>query len=122
MNEENIKKMIEWVESSSCFIQGQIPDYIEQLLKSRLISTWFNLGILSIAFIVCLILWSWCLWKQSTYLKSYDVPCPIVMGCFMPIAIVVPLFIGVISEIHDLINIYIAPKVYILNHLRDLLK
>jgi hypothetical protein len=121
MNNENIKKMIEWVESSSEFIKGQIPDYIEQLLQYRLINTWLNIGVLSIGLIICLILCVFCIWKQSTYEKSYDVPTLMVIGCFIPLALVGPFSIGLISEIHILINIYIAPKVYILNHLRSLI-
>lgn len=122
MNDENIKKMIEWVESSSSFIQGQIPDYIEQLLRYKMISTWLNVGILLIALIVSLSLWIFCLCKSSNYEKSYIISTPLALGCFMPAVIGFALFMGMISEIHDLIRLYIAPKVYVLNHLTSLLK
>ena len=122
MDNENIKKMIEWVESSSTFIKGQVPDYIEQLLQSSLISTWLNVGFLSIGCITFLILWTWCIWKQSTYEKSYDVPTVVVLGCFIAAGLIIALIAGLISEIHILISIYFSPKVYILNHLTSLLR
>jgi uncharacterized membrane protein len=122
MNDENIKKMIEWVESSSSFIQGQIPDYIEQLLRYKMISTWVNIGILSVLVIVCSSLCIWCVWKGSTYEKSYDIPALIFVGSFIPGMFSLITAIGLISEIQDLIRLYIAPKVYVLNHLTGLIK
>lgn len=35
MNDENIKKMIEWVENSSSFIQGEIPDLIKLYIAPK---------------------------------------------------------------------------------------
>lgn len=122
MNEENIKKMIDWVENSSSFIQGEIPDYINQLLRYTTICAWFNIGILSILIVISTSMWIWCLYKHSTYDQGWNVPTPIVMGCFFPGIAIALMGIGVISEIHDLIKLYIAPKVYILKHLTSLLK
>ena len=122
MNDDNIKKMIEWVESSSSFIQGQIPDYIEQLLKYKMICTWTNVTILSILIIGCLSLCIWCLWKGSTYEKNYDIPCLIVIGTYLSGTIMMITTIGLVTEIQFLMQLYIAPKVYILNHLTSLLK
>ena len=123
LTQETIQKIITWIESSADFVKGQWPDFVEQYMRAALIRTWLNTSVLLIAIFVSTIIMLYCvnfIWKFEG--KSYDIPMHAQVGAFVPIIVILSAFGGLLQEIHTLINIYIAPKVYILYHLKDFIK
>ena len=121
MRKELIKKLIEWVESSQSFLKGEIPDYINELIASELIKTWMNVSLITLGIIFLSGMGFLAFNKSNTYEKSYE--CPSIYFLVIWGALIFVIFFcgGLISEIHTLINIYVSPRVFVLNHLKNLL-
>lgn len=120
--QQMIKKLIEWVECSATFVKGQLPDYIEQYMRAATIKSWTDIILCSISILFLISIMLFCWYKNSQYEKSYDSPFGYMFGSFMPLVLIVPCMATMIYEIHNLINIYVSPKVYILSHLNSLIK
>ncbi len=119
--EEVVKKLIVWIESSADFVKGELPDFIEQFMLAAKFKVWFDLTFLCIAFILLACIGLYCAMRIINSNERIE-SLPLMMGSFIPIVLFFPLVGGFIAEIHNLINIYLAPKVYILSNLKDFLK
>jgi hypothetical protein len=115
-------KLIEWIESSKDFISGQLPDYVHQFIKYKTIQCYLNITLLSFMTILLTIFWIYSIVKLNTYEKQYDCPSLFVLGTFICPAPIFGLCCVLVGEIHTIIQIHIAPKVYILSHLNDLIR
>lgn len=122
-SQELVKNIIDWVESSSDFVKGQFPDFVDQFIKISLINTWFDVTLFAVVFLL-LIIFAIYIYRKSQ-LKNDDhstwsgfiIMARFMLPCFI--------FISLISLVHsaqNLLTIYVAPKVYILSHLKDFLK
>ncbi len=120
-SQELVKKLIDWIESTSDLVKAQLPDFAQQYLKAMLIQTWMNIIIISIVIITLIVLSFFCIHKQLTSEKTYDNFFVSFFSFFAPFFTLITLM-GLIKEIHTLINIYVAPKPYILFHLKDIIK
>lgn len=122
MNDQIIEKLVEWIKSSSDFVNENLPDYVNQYLRSELIKTWLGIICMSIFIIIMLIICVISIYKYYSYERGSDASCIVVIGCIMPISIIMMMSITLFTNIFNLITIYTAPKVYVLNHLMNYLK
>lgn len=121
--QEMITKIIAWIEASTDFAKEQWPDYISQYMKAETIKTWVNVTGCFLIMILLLILGIYCIWYTWNWQgKSYDIPTVISMGTFMSFILMMIPFGMFIEGIHRLITLYVAPKVYMLQHLKGFLK
>ena len=118
-----IDNLIAWIKASTDFAKEQWPDYVAQFLRAEEIKGWMNVSALVVVMIFCVIFWVGSLYFTWNFTgKSYEIPTFIQMGTFFPILIFLGMLLGLISEVHSLITLYVAPKVYVLEHLRSFLK
>jgi len=118
-SQELIKKIIDWVESSSDFVQCQWPDFISQFMKAATIKAWIDFSILFVVFVAFLLICVLDIYPNSS--KKTDMFdqgfLVFLYSLIIPFALL-PITAGLINEIHNLVNIYVAPKVYILSQLK----
>lgn len=122
LTNETVNKMIEWIESSSSFIKGQMPDYIEQYMKMITFNAWIECIGTGFGFLIFFFFGLFCCYKTYICQREFELPVFISMGSFMCTGISVVLFIIFCVKLQALVSIYIAPKVCLLEHLRHLLK
>ena len=119
---EIVTRLINWIESTADFAREQWPDFIDQFMRAAVIKTWLNI-IGSFVLVVALIaVGIYCSDKCKQYDKSCEIPMIISFGAFMPFLIALTFSANIFLEIHNLIDLYIAPKVYIIKHIKELLK
>lgn len=120
---EIIEKIISWIESTADFAKEQWPDYVSQFMRAQCIKTWINISIFAFFLVVLLSAAAYCIrFKCNWEGKSFEIPTFIEMGTFFPLLLLMPVTVGLINDIHNLVNIYVAPKVYLLHHLKGLIK
>ncbi len=121
--QEIVAKLITWIESTADFAKEQWPDYATQYMCAIAVKGWVNVIGCLVAIVILLIVGIYCIWFSWNWEgKSYEMPSIISLGSIMPFLIFIAPFGICIEETHRLITIYIAPKVYILNHLRGFIK
>ncbi len=121
--EEMILKLIAWIETSAEFAKEQWPDYVAQYLRAECIKGWVNLSCLLMLIFICFGVLVVC-WSFTWHYKgpSYEIPTFIAAGTFFPFFAIIPLLIASVCEINSLITLYVAPKVYVLSHLKGFFK
>ena len=125
MKEELLKqftaRLIHYVDSAEIFLKGNVPDYIEQLLKyetyhqvSTLVAGFATITLLGIALVF--------LYKKLYANQTVDADSEIGFWFF---SIVVSLLCVVwfttkgMSTINTIVKINVAPKVYVVDYLRS---
>jgi len=120
--QEMINKLIEWVEGTRSFVAAQAPDYIQQYLKALLVSRWIDFIGYFALIIFSSIFAAICIRKSTACEKIHECPFVFFFGSFLcPFGILIGL-VGCIDYAKKIADIYIAPKVIVLLHLKDLLK
>lgn len=119
--QEMIIKLIAWVEGAQQFVIGQAPDYIQQYLKMTMYQCWIDTISAFLLFIFCIIMSVWSIRTVNAYEENWKAPFLAQWISWMaPISCIgtIAFFVG---ELKKLVSISIAPKVYILQHLKELL-
>lgn len=118
--QEIAQKIIAWIESSTDIVKSQWPDFVDQYMRACLINTWISVFaaiMLAVIFIPLAFYAVNCCCKNGIlenpihYILSFVSPIISLLAC-----------VGLYSEIKNLVTIYIAPKVYILSHLKDFIR
>jgi len=120
--QEIVKKLIEWMEGTREFVTTQAPDYIQQYLRMAMVQAWAELVFEIFAICALLGFMFFCINMCGKYEKSCEAPTVYGMGSFIPIIGVIYVIGGIYFTTQKLIAIHMAPKVFILQHLKELIK
>ncbi len=105
------------VQNGSSFIQGQLPDYVNQLLVFKVYENIVGFFVLFLLFAFSLFL-SMLSFKKEKETEDEDFRLPAFLFLVLTIAFFSLLFIPTL----DIIKIKIAPKVYIVDYLTEKIK
>lgn len=110
------EELLKMVQGGTIFIQGQLPDYINQLL---MFNFWSKIVIMLFLFFLgtLLLVVAYIVYKQDA-LESPLFVVPLVFGIFLFLGF----FIATPKLIIDCIKIKMAPKVYIVDYLIEKIK
>ena len=120
---EYAEKALHWVEDTASFISGEIPVYIEELLKWRSVEALMDIGfwfLVMIPFVVGIALMVRSAKKGWSTLDEYDkfqigaIIAVLVLGAFGCI-------LGMAYPLKDVVYIATAPRVYLVEYLGSLL-
>ena len=120
--QEMVAKLIEWMEGSKSFVAQQAPDYIQQYLRMTIVQYWVELAFEILVVLALIGFVVFCIKECGKYEKSYETPTVIQMGSFFPLLIAIFPAVGTYMTVQKLITVYMAPKVFILQHLKELIK
>lgn len=113
MNEELIKKIIEYMESSKDFIVEQAPDIIQQMLKYETFNNIFGLIIAVIILFVSIGVFIYGKYSNKTdkiYFNVYN---------YVSIWLFIAAFAISAFAINNLVKIKISPKYFVIEKLKD---
>lgn len=119
MSEELINRLFEYLQKTEGFIYEQAPDFIQQLLTYKRLSTIIDVVLLSLIGSVALFFSLYCIFNP--WLDKYgERNIGSQLCCFLPFFLVFICFGQVLCDITTLIKLYFAPKVYLLEYFRSL--
>lgn len=114
MKEEIVKELMKWMMESKEFVIGQAPDYIQQLLTYKTTVCYLLIGM----FVFFILLGITLILLSLKYIKVNGMEVCFVIGVFMLLVS----FVLVVSPINNIIKIKKAPKVFVMEHLTELIK
>lgn len=117
-----LRRMLGYLETGAHYLQDEAPEYLEEFYRLSLIKCWMDLVIYSI--LLCLVIYFsyFSIRKVIETVPSYE--CPFIYGLVSTFGPFVSIFlsVAVIHETQKLITLYIAPRVFLMNHLREMIK
>ena len=120
MTDELIGKLITWIEAGGEFVKSQVPEYVEQLIKVSTIKLYLDIFYLLIVIILSSLLFYACIKTIRSCIDTRDIPPIVAVGTFICPAIMFLFFVQLTFTINNLITLKVAPKVYVVEHLKKL--
>lgn len=114
MNKELAQKVLEMLTAAEGFVLEQAPDVVQQLLVWQF---WSSV----VGFVICLVVFFVCAWAVWRLFKSADNYGPDPVIIIPSVAVIISTLIGCISFFNAL-QIHLAPKVFLLEYLRGIVK
>ncbi len=105
-------EILSWVKSAKDMLQEQAPLLVKEALELELVTSWIWLGIfisifmIGMAFTIGLF--------RSKDLDEGEWGIPLCLLC-------VPTLIGIGIQVHDIMQVTIAPRTYVIEYLKDLI-
>ena len=121
MKEEILKqfttRLIHYADSAEIFLKGNVPDYIEQLLKYEMITNIREL-ILGFTLLILALILTYTLYKKVDHSSCKRAP---IIGSFSVFMVmwVLWFFTSGMHNINTITKINVAPKVYVIDYLRN---
>lgn len=124
---EALKGLLVTVSSATGWAQGQLPLIVQEKLRYEILQVWFELGCLTLVLIIGII-WA-ALWQRSytavrlekdSHYDNDDWRLPV---GYIPLGIIILVWIiACCLDISALIQLYYAPRVFILEWVRTLIR
>ena len=120
---EYAEKALHWVEDTASFISGEIPVYIEELLKWKSVESLMDVGfwfLVMIPFVVGVVLLvrstkkDWSILDEEDKLLTGTIIAVLALGAFGCI-------LGMVCHLKAVVYIATAPRVYLVEYLGSLL-
>jgi uncharacterized membrane protein YfcA len=121
-------RALAWLESGVAFIAGEVPKYIEELLRWKLTEEIFFSVFMLILAVVCGLTVKWCYKKGSIVAKEnsygwYDSSAMgYLMGVIFGLMGVIGFLLPALYNIKDILYIIVAPRVYMIDYIGTLIK
>lgn len=122
-----INKTVTGADAATSFLQQQVPDVIHQLLVWKMVEAGVTIASLLLLFIAAFVVfWKW--YKYANARKeecSWDVSALVAWGVSLTFSIGVlgiPAVIVIVSSATTALQIWIAPKVWLIEYAAKLLK
>jgi len=112
-----VVQCIEWLKTSASWLSDEIPVYVNELLKYHLVVSWIWAIVFSILVIIFIFLIVLCIKANDNFIISSDMGGIIFLSCCA-----IGSISGMIYFISDIVKISIAPRVWLIDYLMDMLK
>jgi hypothetical protein len=113
MKEDIVEKLLEYLQNTQDFVLEQVPQVIQQALRYEKISAYMVAIIMSALLLAAAIIFCY-FWKNPSLDVHGCRKISSVMGMYIPGAISAIVFIQLCVSIDRLIEIYIAPKYFLI--------
>ncbi|QRD99775.1 hypothetical protein [Salmonella enterica] len=107
-----LKKATDGIDSAVAFSQAQIPDVVQQLIQYKLISYGLRVFSFAVIMIACIIIFQWIRKRRED--NSISIVVTVVVFFFSAFSFVI--------NVQNVIQITIAPKVWLLEYAASLVK
>ena len=114
MDKDVLEKALDYLKETQEFVIDQAPEVIIQILRYEKISCIFGLIFSCIGIFLLLSFAFYCIFFPKLDNNGYR-DCISVMGCFIPFALITPLFVSAITLTDRLLKIYISPKYFLID-------
>lgn len=114
MNEQILQKLLDHLQSTDDVILEQVPEIIQQALKYEKISSYLSASLimLLLTLVICV---GYYFWKHPTLDKYGSREIGSFLGILIPCFVTPLLFVQFCYSIDKLVQIYIAPKYFLIN-------